>query len=103
MTIPPVVRSLYPRMKEKDYEMLKNHPIFVQMPAAVCEDCYLKITKSCEFSGSEQMLREKICGGVNNEVGREAPQSKFVFKSIEVKKNTKNYFERFKGPHIFKN
>lgn len=48
-TIPKIILSLYPELTQKEYERLKREPGFLYQETMICEDCYLKMSRSSEF------------------------------------------------------
>ncbi len=48
-TIPRIILSLYPELTQKEYERLKREPGFLYQETMICEDCYLKMSRSSEF------------------------------------------------------
>lgn len=55
--VPQIILKLYPKIKEKEYDLLKKDPGFRDKVAFVCQDCFLAITKHSEFN---EGLLEKV-------------------------------------------
>ncbi|CAN0475044.1 unnamed protein product, partial [Scytosiphon promiscuus] len=41
VTVPPVLRSLHPKLAAKSYERYRRDPLFLYKTASVCEACFL--------------------------------------------------------------
>ncbi len=50
--IPPLIQKLFPHLKAKEYQNLKEEPGFWRKKALFCEDCYLRLSQSILASGN---------------------------------------------------
>lgn len=57
--IPPLIKSLHPHLKEKEYRSLVKNPGFLEKKALVCEDCYLIIIGSSNACESLKQMTKK--------------------------------------------
>jgi len=48
-TIPPIIKKLQPKLRDKDYFTLIKNPGFLEKIAFVCENCYLLIINSTDI------------------------------------------------------
>ena len=51
ITIPPILKRINPKLKEKEYIILKKDPNFLHKVTSVCEECFLIIAKGNEAGG----------------------------------------------------
>ena len=49
--IPSLILAIYPKMKVKDFDQIRESPVFLKTVTTVCEECYLKISKNIEVGG----------------------------------------------------
>jgi len=57
--IPPLIKTLHPHIKEKEYYILAKNPGFLEKKALVCEDCFLKIIGSSNANESLKQMTKK--------------------------------------------
>jgi hypothetical protein len=73
--IPDLLRKIIPRMRLKDYQLLKNQPGFLNTLTIVCEDCYMQCTKSLNFGGDLERNAEQVKNTKLSGTGHLNPQS----------------------------
>jgi hypothetical protein len=56
LVIPFVIKSIYPSMSLKEFQVLKEDRTFLDETTLVCEECYLCITLSSECGGAKLLL-----------------------------------------------
>lgn len=57
ITVPPILLHINPRLKEKEYVILKNDPNFLHKVTSVCEECFLIIAKGNIAGGDYNIQR----------------------------------------------
>lgn len=50
--IPPLLQKIFPNLKPKEYQSLKEEPGFWKKKTLLCEDCYLRLATSILASGN---------------------------------------------------
>lgn len=85
--IPPIISYLYPRMKYEDFIKLKNQNVFASKTTYVCEECYIEITKFCNFFGTN----------THNLIKRFKPFTGTVY-SLHKKRDIKKAFNNNETP-----
>lgn len=57
ITIPPIIKNINPKLKEKEYITLKKDPNFLHKITSVCEECFLIIAKGNIAGGDYNIQR----------------------------------------------
>lgn len=74
--VPPLIKKIYPRLKDETYKMLRNDIAFLKKTALFCEDCILGIQQSQE----NNLKSQKQSLGAFYGTGRLKPENvKFRF------------------------
>jgi hypothetical protein len=75
-------------MREKEFTEIKDNPTFTRQTTSVCEECYLKISKSIDVGGDYDIKRIRIqenenflgTGRLRPEVIKSRNEVKNIFK-----------------------
>jgi len=68
--VPPLIKKIYPRLKDEMYKTLRNDVAFLKKTALFCEDCILHIQQSNEENLKSQKHTDDFYG-----TGRLKPES----------------------------